>query len=235
MYNGRILIVDHEVEVSTLLNKRLTNLGYEIFICNNGGDALVTFNAKVPDLIILEIMVPNFNGYSLLQKIRATSQVPIIILTGVTNTLDRIACMEFNIAEYITKPFSPKQLEARIRFLLRHSDINLQKPLNKKRKRLQIGNLTIDLQTQKIVKDQKKLKLTAIEYNLLEFLIENSGTNLSRGIILNKIWGYTPERSIDTRIVDVHISRLRSKIEKNPRKPDLILTIRGIGYMFQRY
>ena len=233
MYNGRILIVDHEVEVYEVLNRRLNSLGYDVILSHNGEDGLLSFTTKHPDLIILEIMVPKFNGYSLLQKIRGNSQVPIIILTGVTNPLDRLACMEFGVADYITKPFSPKQLEAIVRFLLAQNDINPQKPPNQKK--LQVGNLLIDLQNQTVLKDQVKIKLTAIEYNILELLIDNSGKNLSRAEILANIWGYTPQRSIDTRIVDVHISRLRSKIENNPGNPDLVLTVRGIGYTFQRY
>ena len=233
--SGKILVIDHEREICQLLKNRLTLLGYEVILTSNVKQALTIFTNETPDLVILEIFLPNFDGYSLCFQIREISKVPIIILTALNNISDRILTLQLGVDDYITKPFSQKELEARIKSLLRRSYTQYNIPPNKKQKTLQIGNLLIDTHSRILFKKNLKIKLTNIEYNLLEFFIENSGEKLSRETILDKIWGYTPERYVDTRIVDVHISRLRSKIEENPSKPDLILTVRNIGYKFQRY
>ena len=234
-YNGKILIIDHEVEICKLLKTRLNSLGYEVLLAYDGQEALVHFSKEKPDLIILEIFLPSLDGYTLYRKIRKNSQVPIIILTALTNISDRLKVLELGVDDYITKPFYPKELEARIKYLLRRLPTPPKSGPNKRKGSLQIDGLKIDLHTRIVSKNNLKIKLTDIEYNLLEFLIENSGNKLSRVQILSNIWGYTPERYVDTRIVDVYIARLRTKIEKRPSNPELILTVRGIGYMFQQY
>ena len=137
--------------------------------------------------------------------------------------------------DYIVKPFSPQELEARIRCLLKRPFITSQNNPTLKPKTLNFGNISINLIKKRVLKDSTPIKLTPIEFKLLSLLIHNAGKELSRKTILDNLWGYTPERYVDTRIVDVHISRLRSKLENNPSNPDLILTIRGVGYMFQKY
>lgn len=233
--NLKILVIDQEIQIRQLLKTRLSRLGYDVSLAYNGKDALAAFTKESPDLVILEILLPKLDGYSVFHKIREISQAPIIVLTALTSTPDRIFGLELGADDYIIKPFSPKELEARITSLLRRSYDQFSKLPKKKQKKLQIGNLIIDMYNCVISKNNSRLKVTGIEYNILELLIENSGKTLSRMTILDKIWGYTPERYVDTRIVDVHISRLRSKIEENPSNPDLILTVRGIGYMFRRY
>lgn len=233
--NRKILVIDHEIEISQLLKTRLTFLGYEVSISSNGKDALTSFIKEAPDLVILEILLPKLDGYSVFRKIRENSQVPVIVLTASTTISDRIMGLELGVDDYIIKPFSIKELEARIIALFRRSNTQFQKPPKKKQKKLQIGTLIIDMNDHLVSKDDKNINVTDIEYNLLEFLIENSGNKLSRATILENVWGYIPERYVDNRIVDVYISRLRSKIEENPSRPDLILTVRGTGYMFQRY
>ena len=234
-YNGKILIIDHEVEICKLLKTRLNSLGYEVLLAYDGQEALVHFSKEKPDLIILKIFLPSLDGYTLYRKIRKNSQVPIIILTALTNISDRLKVLELGVDDYITKPFYPKELEARIKYLLCRLPTPPKSGPNKRKGSLQIDSLKIDLHTRIVSKNNLKIKLTDIEYNLLEFLIENSGNKLSRVQILSNIWGYTPERYVDTRIVDVYIARLRTKIEKRPSNPELILTVRGIGYMFQQY
>jgi OmpR family response regulator RpaB len=232
--NEKILIIDDDLTVIQILRTRLTNLGYRIVRSPNDKDALTKFWKEQPDLVVLDIILPKFDGYELCRKIRIDSQVPIIILTALSKLSNRIRGLELGADDYIIKPFSPPELEARIRSVLRRTSLN-QVFTTQKKKEFKIGNLSIDMNTKCIAKDNFKVKLTNIEYSLLNLLMENAGKTLSRTVILNNIWGYTPERAVDTRIVDVHIARLRSKIEEKPGTPDFILTVRGIGYMFQNF
>jgi OmpR family response regulator RpaB len=232
--NSKILIADGEIEINQLLTTRLTSLGYKVFSVFNGNDALLSFNNERFDLIIIDIILPKLDGYEVCRRIRENSEVPILLLTTLNNISDRIVGLELGADDYLIKPFSPKELEARIRSLLRRSNNNIQRSAEKNKKVFQISNLLINMNTRVILKDNSEIKLSSIEYSILELLAENEGNHLSRTMILNNVWGYMPERSIDTRIVDVNISRLRSKIEKDPRNPDLIITVRGLGYMFQQ-
>jgi len=231
----KILVVDNEIKIRQLLAKRLTILGYKVFLASNGKEALQNFTNKQPDLIVLDIILSKLDGYEVCRRIRMNSHVPIIILTALDSISDRVMALEIGADDYIIKPFSLNEFEARIRSLLRRSSLTFQTLPNKKRKRLQIGNLYVDMNTKTISKNNLRIKLTILEYSILELLIENAGKKLSRLTILNNIWGYTPERYVDNRIVDVHISRLRLKIEDNPSNPDIILTVRGFGYMLQRH
>jgi len=158
------------------------------------------------------------------------------MLTALGDISDRVMGLELGADDYVMKPFSPKELEARIRAVLRRtnlkqSDLNLSLNQNV----LQFGTLLIDTNKRQVFKRKKRIKLTEMEFSLLELLVTKAGERLSRSTILDRVWGYTPERYLDTRVVDVHISRLRSKLEEDPSNPDLIITARGTGYMFQRY
>jgi OmpR family response regulator RpaB len=181
------------------------------------------------------LVLPDLDGYSVCKKIREFSQVPIILLTNAANIADKLFGFEVGADDYIVKPFFQKELEVRVGALLRLSNPKKEKVPKKEHKKLQIQDLVVEMDTRTILKNNSKIKLTELEYTLLEFLVNHSGRELSRIMILNNVWGYTPERYVDTRIVDVHISRLRSKIEINPSNPELILTIRGKGYLFQKY
>lgn len=235
IFTEKILVVDHQINIRKLLATRLTLLGYKVVLASNGKDALINFINESPDLVIIDIMLPKLDGYSVCRRIRENSQIPIIILTAVNSFSDRVIGLELGADDYLVKPFLPKELEARIRSVLRRNNLQTQKFPNQKYKNLQIGNLFIDSSKRLILKDNSIVNLTKIEYSLLELFLENLGTELSRIFILENVWGYTPERQIDTRIVDVHISRLRLKIEEDVKKPYLILTVRGIGYKFQKY
>jgi OmpR family response regulator RpaB len=231
----KILVVDSEVEIGQLLLTRLTILGYKVYLVSNGKDALTFFTQKTPDLILIDVVLPKLDGYEVCREIRKSSQVPLIILTSLSSISNRILGLELGADDYVIKPFSPNELEARIKSLMRRSKPNAVTFTKEKKQILKVGNLFIDRNIRKISKNNLEIKLTNIEYNILELLIENAGNELSRTLILDNIWGYKPERYVDTRIVDVHISRLRAKIEDDPRNPDLILTTRGIGYRFQQY
>jgi len=233
IYTEKILIVSGDSKINKLLSSRFTILGYKVFSTFNGEDALIFFNREEFDLIIIDLVLPKLDGYELCSKIRENSKVPIIFLSELTSVDDRIIGLKLGADDYIVKPFSSKELEARVRSVLRRYNQNDLMSFERKKRFFQIGNLFIDMNTRIISKNNSEIKLTSIEHNILELLIENAGKKLSRVAILDNIWGYTPERYVDTRIVDVHISRLRLKIEEDPKTPDLIITARGIGYMFQ--
>ena len=234
VYNQKILIADSEIEVNRVLTIQFTNLGYKVFSVNNGKDALTFFTGKHLDLIIIDIILSKLDGFEVCRKIREDSRIPIIFLTPLNNVSDCIKALELGADDYIIKPFSPTELQARVQSLLRRSNVSNQSLSNNENKVLQIGDRIIDLETNTVKKNNSEISLTSIESSILKFLIANAGDKLTRTTILNNVWGYTPERISDTRIVDVHISRLRSKIEENPRNPDIIITVRGIGYMLKK-
>jgi OmpR family response regulator RpaB len=229
----KILVVDYEVNVRQTLEKRLTTRGYYVVAALDGEEALSMFHKEKPDLVILDVMIPKISGYTVCNELRKRSNVPIIILTSRSNISDRVMGLEFGADDYVIKPFSPKELEARIRSLLRRSEkITLTTPSNTCL--FEIGSIHVNTQSRQVLKDNKLVRLTEMEFKLLELLISKAGERLSRAYILDNVWGYIPERYLDTRVIDVHISRLRLKLEKNPNQPDLILTARGTGYMFQK-
>ncbi len=228
----KILIVDNEIPIRQLLQARLSNLGYKVFLTSNGKDAIISFIKEQPDIIILDLILPKLDGYAVCRKIREQSDIPIIILTTLDNISDQVLDLGLEVNDYVTKPFSPKELEFRIRSVLYNYNLQVNKSLTRK-KIFQINELIVDMDKKVVSKTNRIIKLTETEFNLLELLIENAGNTLSRLTILENIWGYTPERYTDTRLIDVYISKLRLKIEENSRNPDLILTVRGVGYMFQ--
>lgn len=229
----RILIVDNENNVRQLLKNRLSNIGYKVILAVNGREALAYFATYQLDLIILDFMLFELDGYEVCREIRKNSQVPIIGLTALSKISDRLKGFNLGVDDYVIKPFSPKELEVRIKSILWRSNPNNQKLLKKNYKTFQIGGLTFNLTNKLVSKNNLKIRLTDLEFNLFELLVENAGKELSRVTILDNVWGYIPSRYIDTRIVDVQISRIRAKIEENPSNPELIITVRGIGYMFR--
>lgn len=235
MCTKKILVVDGDDTVRQVLANRLNRLGYSVLLASNGKVALNLFNEEHPDLIVLDIILSKQDGYEVCHKIRENCQTPIIILTALSGITDRVRALELGADDYVTKPFSPKELEARVQAVLRRSAGLAQPRSTAQQNKLTIGDLVIDITNQEVLKNNLKIKLTEIEFNILELLVHNAGASLTRATIMDNVWGYTPERYTDTRVVDVHIFRLRSKLEKNSKKPDLILTIRGIGYMFQKY
>jgi OmpR family response regulator RpaB len=234
-YRAKILVVDGDANIRKVLKKTLTKQGYNVLLSSDGRDGFSTFIKEEPILIILDLMLPVVNGYDLCLKIRQKSQVPIIILTSLQSISERIKSFDLGADDFITKPFSQSELEARIRSILRRTQYQIYEKQPANQPAIYIGDLVFNPTTQQVLKKQKKIKLTAIESHLLKFLILNAGEALSRLVILENIWGYKPERDGDIRVVDVHIARLRSKIEEDLNSPDLILTVRGIGYKFQDY
>lgn len=230
----KVLVVDDEASIRRILDTRLSMIGYSVITACDGEEALSLFRKETPNLVILDVMMPKLDGYGVCQEIRKTSDVPIIMLTALGDVADRITGLELGADDYVIKPFSPKELEARIRSVLRRAEKVKLATNSCDSGIVQFNFLKIDFNRRQVYKDDERIRLTGMEFSLLELLISNSGQSFSRAEILQEVWGYTPERHVDTRVVDVHISRLRAKLEIDASNPDLILTARGTGYLFQR-
>ncbi len=232
----KILVADDEASIRRILEARLSMIGYDIITATDGEEAIAAFNKHNPDLIVLDVMMPKIDGYGVTREIRRTSDVPIIILTALGDVSERITGLELGADDYVIKPFSPKELEARVKAVLRRTNTKeVSAPASKIAKNvITTGNIRIDTARRQVFRKNERIRLTGMEFSLLELLVNNSGQAYSRNEILQHVWSYPPDHRIDTRVVDVHISRLRSKLETDPANPELILTARGIGYMFQR-
>lgn len=229
----KILVVDDEASIRRILETRLSMIGYDVVTAADGEEALEVFSREHPDLVVLDVMMPKLDGYGVCQELRKDSDVPIIMLTALGDVADRITGLELGADDYVVKPFSPKDLEARIRSVLRRADRDTASGIPSSGV-IHVGDLKIDTNKRQVYKRGERIRLTGMEFSLLELLVSRSGEPFSRSEILQEVWGYTPERHVDTRVVDVHISRLRSKLEDDPSNPELILTARGTGYLFQR-
>ena len=233
----KILVADDEASIRRILETRLKMIGYDVFVAADGEEAINEFNKINPDLVILDVMMPKTDGYGVTREIRRTSDVPIIILTALGDVSERITGLELGADDYVIKPFSPKELEARVKAVLRRtSNREVTAPVGGKvaKNVITTGQIKIDTARRQVFRKNERIRLTGMEFSLLELLVNNSGQAYSRNEILQHVWAYPPDHRIDTRVVDVHISRLRSKLEQDPTNPELILTARGIGYMFQR-
>ncbi len=233
-HKEKILVVDDEVSIRRILETRLSMIGYTVVTAADGDEALAAYKKELPNLIILDIMMPKLDGYGVCQEIRKDSDIPIIMLTALGDVADRITGLELGADDYVVKPFSPKELEARIKAILRRVDKMSLHSTALSSGIISMGGIKIDTNRRQVYKQNEKIRLTGMEFSLLELLMSKSGEAFSRASILQEVWGYTPERHVDTRVVDVHISRLRSKLEEDPSNPDLILTARGTGYLFQK-
>nr|YP_010337635.1 regulatory component of sensory transduction system [Dixoniella grisea]UNJ17220.1 regulatory component of sensory transduction system [Dixoniella grisea] len=230
----KILIVDADVHIHKILAYRLSILGYLSLHATDGEEAIVIFKEQLPDLIILDIMISKIDGFGVCQQIRQLSSVPIIILTGLASLADKIAGLEIGADDYIVKPFAIKELEARIKAILRRCSYATMNKLDSVDDIICIGEFILDFNKRHIYKNHQKIQLTNIEFCLLELLMRNAGQPISRSIILQEVWGYGSTKFLPTRVVDVHIYNIRSKLETNIRNPEYILTIRNMGYLFQK-
>ena len=234
----KILVADDEARIRRILETRLKMVGYDVVLAEDGEEAVELFNKENPDLVVLDVMMPKMDGYGVTREIRRNSDIPIIILTALGDVSERITGLELGADDYVIKPFSPKELEARVKAVLRRtSDKSVVVPTGGKataKNVITTGNIKIDTARRQVYRKNERIRLTGMEFSLLELLVNNSGQAYSRNEILQHVWSYPADHRIDTRVVDVHISRLRSKLETDPTNPELILTARGIGYMFQR-
>lgn len=228
MANEKIFIVDDEEHIIELLKFNFENAGYKVSTASNGIEALNKIKNELPNLILLDLMIPGLDGYDVCKEIRkdrSTQNIPIIMTTAKSEELDKILGLELGADDYITKPFSVRELLARVKAVLRRSNGNKEAETT-----FNAGNISVDFSKHRVLKDGEKIELTLKEFELLEILVKNRGKVLTREALLDKIWGY--EYVGETRTVDVHIRYLRKKIEVDDKNPKLIETIRGIGYRF---
>ena len=207
----------------------LQNDGYEVITGSNGVDAVLLAQSESPDLIILDVMMPQMDGLSACAKIREFSSVPIILLTAKADDMDKLMGFDNGADDYLTKPFNILELKARIRALLRRSGITNQKV---EENLLTIGSISLDLNARNAFRSGEPVELTAKEFDVIEFLMRNPNRVYSREALLDTIWSY--EYRSDIRTVDVHIRRLREKLEDNPAEPNYIMTKWGVGYYFRK-
>lgn len=228
MAGEKILIVDDELHIVELLKYNLETNGYKVIYALNGKEGIASAIEKKPDLILLDVMLPEMDGFDVCKEVKknkSIEKVPIIMLTAKSEEFDKILGLELGADDYITKPFSVRELMARVKVVLRRNLKDDQSEI------INIDNLAIDLAKHEVVKDGSKIDLTLKEFELLKLLILNKGRVMTRDFLLDKIWGY--EYYGETRTVDVHVRHLRQKIEDDDKNPQYIETVRGIGYRFK--
>ena len=218
---GRVLVVDDDTALAEMIGIVLRSEGFEPVFCEDGDSALGVFRNAQPDLVLLDLMLPGKDGYEVCRLIRAESGVPIVMLTAKSDTVDVVLGLEAGADDYISKPFKPKELVARVRARLRRSDEPAPEHLT-------IGDLTIDVPGHRISRGGEPISLTPLEFDLLVALARKPWQVFTREVLLEKVWGY--RHAADTRLVNVHVQRLRSKIEHDPEKPEIVVTVRGVGY-----
>ena len=225
----KILVVDDEALLVKGIRFNLKSDGYEVITGSNGQEAVELTKSESPDLVVLDVMMPIMDGLTACGKIREFSDVPIILLTAKTDDMDKLIGFDHGADDYLTKPFNILELKARIRAMLRRTGGNEKKEAGN---RLVGGNITLDLDARNAYKGSELVVLTAKEFDVVEFLMRNAGRVYSREALLDTIWAY--EYRSDIRTVDVHIRRLREKLEENPAEPRHILTKWGVGYYFSK-
>ena len=219
--NARVLVVDDDQALAEMLGIVLRKEGLEVAHCADGGRAVALFREFRPDLVLLDVMLPTLSGVEVCRHLRAESGVPIVMLTARTDTLDVVAGLEAGADDYVVKPFKPQELLARIRARLRRSD-------RREPSQLAVGDLLIDVAGHTVKREGVELPLTPLEFDLLVALASRPNHVFDRESLLEKVWGY--RHAGDTRLVNVHVQRLRAKIEKDPENPQIVLTVRGVGY-----
>ena len=224
----RILVVDDEELLVKGIRFNLQNEGYEVITGSNGLEAVQAAQTQAPDLILLDVMMPQMDGLTACAKIREFSNVPIILLTAKADDMDKLIGFDHGADDYLTKPFNILELKARIRALLRRSGADSKDADNQ----LTIGSITLDLNARNAYRSGAPVELTAKEFDVIEFLMRNPNRVYSRENLLDTIWAY--EYRSDIRTVDVHIRRLREKLEENPAEPNYIMTKWGVGYYFRK-
>ena len=219
--NARILVVDDDTAISEMIGIVLKGEGYEPQFAADGADAIDLFRTMRPDLVLLDLMLPGIDGIQVCATIRAESGVPIIMLTAKGETTDVVKGLESGADDYVVKPFNPKELVARIRTRLRPV-------LPETTDTVAIGDLVIDVQGHEVRRGGSKISLTPLEFQLLLALAVKPQQVFTREMLLEQVWGY--HYKADTRLVNVHVQRLRAKVEHDPDNPQIVMTVRGVGY-----
>ena len=216
---GRVLVVDDDLALAEMLGIVLRGEGFEPIFCSDGSEALGVFRKSRPDIVLLDLMLPGKDGVDVCRLIRAESGTPIVMLTAKSDTVDVVVGLEAGADDYIVKPFKPKELVARVRARMRRSEDSAPAELH-------IADLIIDVAGHSVRRGELNLSLTPLEFDLLLCLARKPGQVFTREALLEEVWGY--RHSADTRLVNVHVQRLRAKIEHDPERPDIVLTVRGV-------
>lgn len=214
-------MVDDDTALAEMLGIVLRGEGFDPVFCGDGAGALEVFRSSRPDLVLLDLMLPGRDGIEVCRQIRSESGVPIVMLTAKSDTVDVVLGLESGADDYVVKPFKPKELVARVRARLRRSDEPTPEVL-------EIGDLTIDVAGHSVRRDGSVIALTPLEFDLLVALARKPWQVFSREVLLEQVWGY--RHAADTRLVNVHVQRLRSKVERDAERPEIVITVRGVGY-----
>lgn len=225
----RILVVDDEDSILQLVAYNLRRAGYDVLTAGNGEDALRLFRAESPDLVVLDVMLPGADGFEVCKELRKESDKPILMLTARGEEIDRVIGFEIGADDYVTKPFSPRELVGRVKAILRRSRKETE-PGETDGDAVVYGNLSINFVTYEVANSGRRIDLTPTEFQILKLLAQNPSRVFSRDELVDRIMGQ--DFFGDVRTIDVHIRHLRSKIEENPSEPKLIETVRGAGYKF---
>ena len=218
---ARVLVVDDDPDLAEMLGIVLRSEGMEPVFCHNGTDAVPAFRRESPELVLLDLMLPGLDGLAVCRALRAESTVPIVMLTARGDTLDIVEGLQAGADDYIVKPFKPKELVARIQARLRRLEETAHEILT-------IGDLVIDVGGHTVTRNGDPIGVTPLEFDLLATLAARPGFVFSREQLLADVWGY--QHAGDTRLVNVHVQRLRGKVELDPEAPEVIVTVRGVGY-----
>lgn len=225
----KVLIVEDEVSFSDALAYLLKKESYEVEVAVNGTEAIERFQSFSPDLILLDLMIPEVSGTEVCRVIRSTSQVPIIMLTAKDSEIDKVVGLELGADDYVTKPYSSRELLARMKAVMRRN--SSEGSISDEGSLLAVGSVRMDLDKHQVTVNSVSVTFPLKEFELLEFLMRNSGRVLTRSQLIDRVWGN--DYFGDTKTLDVHIKRLRSKIEEDPANPKIIHTIRGLGYKLE--
>jgi len=229
-----ILVVEDDATLLDLLRYNLSKEGYEVLTARDGQSALATAREQKPDMLVLDIMLPELDGLEVCRILRKETSVPILMLTAKADEIDKVVGLEVGADDYVSKPFSLRELLARVKAMLRRAEISREDLAGREAEGVsvvEVGDLTIDLDQHVVTQKGEVVSLSPKEFDLLSFLAQNRKRAFSRDYLLDKVWGY--EYGGDTRTVDVHVRWLRQKIEVEPSRPTRILTVRGVGYKLE--
>lgn len=226
-----VLIVEDEESLADPLAFLLRREGFDAVIAGDGPTALQEFAARDIDIVLLDLMLPGMSGTDVCRKLRATSQVPVIMVTARDSEIDKVVGLELGADDYVTKPYSSRELIARIRAVLRRKSIQAEAADEPAEHVLEVGRVRMDVERHTVTVDGEPVNMPLKEFDLLEYLLRNAGRVLTRGQLIDRIWG--ADYVGDTKTLDVHVKRLRSKIEKEPSAPQNLITVRGLGYKFE--
>ena len=225
---ARVLVVEDEESFSDALSYMLRKEGFEVSVAETGTAALTEFDRTGADIVLLDLMLPEMSGTEVCRQLRTKSQVPIIMITARDSEIDKVVGLEIGADDYVTKPYSPRELVARIRAVLRRQTVDSTEA---SAPTLAVGPVRMDVDRHVVTVDGSPVQLPLKEFELLELLLRNAGRVLTRGQLIDRIWG--ADYVGDTKTLDVHVKRLRSKVEPSPSNPRHIVTVRGLGYKFE--